>query len=175
MGMRYHIKADKHTSCEGRFPDELSFFFEQIGGYGEKSEVAQVAEVLNINLSAFQQYDHGTEDVDNSLQLWKEIGPFTELVINFLARLEASPGYYTQVKHNAQLKQQNEQLFTMGFSDNNKFLELIEEFESQPDYGYPSDYGYLSSGRILKDLRDLKNLLQCFRKNGASKIKLYYM
>jgi hypothetical protein len=175
MGMRYLIKPDKHTSCEGQFPLELSFFFEQMDGYGDKSEVAQVAALLNTDLSGFKRRHYGTSTVDEEVRMWEDVDSFTELISSFITKLILKPDYYKSVRYNVNQRKQDEQLVTLGISDSGKFLELLEEFQSLPDYGYPSDYGYLSSGRILKDLADLKNLLLCYKKNGVKKVKVYFM
>lgn len=173
--MRYLIKPDKHTNCEGHFPLELSFFFEQMNGYGDKSEVAQVAGLLNIDVSAFKQHQYGTSSVDEEVNMWEDVDAFTGQISSFITKLILEPDYFRSVRYNVNQRKQDEQLVTLGISDSGKFLELLEEFQAQPDYGYPSDYGYLSSGRILKDLTDLKNLLVCYKKNGVKKVKVYFM
>ncbi len=61
MGMSYFIVPNSKTSCEGGFPDGLSFFFEQLEGYYETSEVSQVSEILDIDLSLFQNIDYALE------------------------------------------------------------------------------------------------------------------
>ena len=55
-------------------------------------------------------------------------------------------------------------------------IEIIKqkEYENHPMYGYPNDNKYLSSKAILKDLETLKNILKCYKKSGATKIKLNY-
>ncbi len=173
--MRYLIKPDKHTSCEGQFPYELSFFFEQMSGYGTKSEASQLSELFDMDFSVFDRSPQGIESIEEEVNMWKDITEFTDLVSTFLTKLILKPEYHLYIRHNENQRRQDEQLVTLGIKDSTKFLELLEQFQAEPDYGYPSDYGYLSSGRIIKDLSDLKNLLQCYKKNGAKKVKLYFM
>lgn len=175
MGMRYLIKPDKHTSCEGQFPYELSFFFEQINGYGTKSEASQLSQLFNLDLSVFERAQTAIESIDEEINMWKDIEGFTNLVSSFLTCLILQPDYYKNIRHNQNQRRQDEQLVTIGINDSGKFLALLEQFQAEPDYGYPSDYGYLSSGRVLNDLSDLKNLLHCYKKNGVKKVKLYFM
>lgn len=175
MGMRYLLKPDKHTSCEGQFPYELSFFFEQMSGYGNKSEAIQVSELLDIDFSVFEGAQKAIESIEEEINMWKDIEDFTDLVTTLLTKLILKPDYHTYIRHNENQRRQDEQLVTLGIKDSSKFLELLEKFQAEPDYGYPSDYGYLSSGRIMKDLSDLKNLLHCYKKNGVKKVKLYFM
>ncbi|WP_347050608.1 hypothetical protein [Flavobacterium olei] len=49
-----------------------------------------------------------------------------------------------------------------------------QEYENNPMYGYRYDKKYLSSGALVEDLEILKNILKCYKKNGATKIKLSY-
>lgn len=62
MGMNYYIVPNKQTNCENNFGNGLSFFFEQIGGYGEAAEVEQVSKILSIDLSVFQDVEYDPED-----------------------------------------------------------------------------------------------------------------
>ncbi|HEX8506108.1 MAG TPA: hypothetical protein VF630_12135, partial [Hymenobacter sp.] len=69
--MDYYIIPEEETACEDSFPDGLSFFFEQVGGYGEAAEVEQVSRILQIDLSVFQETslneDAGFEDEDGAM------------------------------------------------------------------------------------------------------------
>jgi hypothetical protein len=44
-----------------------------------------------------------------------------------------------------------------------------QEYENHPMYGYPYDNKYLSTKAIVEDLEALKNILKCYKKNGATK------
>lgn len=127
-----------------KLSEKLSFFFEQIGGYGDKSEVAQVSAILAIDLSVFQDYDYGTEDLIEEKTYWKDINTFINTVEALITKIQITPNYYTHVQHNL-------------------------------NYFYPADSGYLSSGQIVKDLKILRQILDCYQTNGVTKIKLMYM
>lgn len=142
MGMDYYISANIETDCSDNFPSGLSFFFEQVGGYGEKSMVSQVEQILDIDLSTFQKCDF-MENEESDSTYWKDINEFESLIDLFLNKIDSSPQYYKEVKFH-------------------------------PMYGYPNDHGYLSEGRIVDELKELKSLLTCYRKAGATKIKLNY-
>ncbi|MFD2161500.1 hypothetical protein ACFSJU_03795 [Paradesertivirga mongoliensis] len=97
--MYYSIEANVKTSCEGQFPEGLSHFFEQIGGYGDKSMASQVEKVLKIDLSLFQHYDF----VDNpkpSSAYWLEIRKMQGLLSSLKSKIRANPNYHKHVKYN---------------------------------------------------------------------------
>jgi len=170
MGMDYYITANVKTECKDDFPNGLSFFFEQIGGYGEKSMVSQVEQILDIDLSTFQSYDF-MENEESDSTYWKDIKEFEEIVDLFLKKIELEPDYYKKVKYNPIVP-------VYGFStDSTKMAEMKktqEEYENHPMYGYPNDHGFLSEEIIIKELNELKSLLNCYRKAGATMIKLNY-
>ena len=46
MGMSYEIIPNKQAECLNDLSEELSFFFEQVGGYGQTAEVEQISKIL---------------------------------------------------------------------------------------------------------------------------------
>ena len=56
--MSYNLIPNKESKCENDFPGGLSFFFEQVEGYGETAEVEQVSRLLDIDLRIFQDIDY---------------------------------------------------------------------------------------------------------------------
>jgi hypothetical protein len=176
MGMSYFIIPNKKTSCNDYFPDGLSFFFEQIGGYDDKAEVAQVSEILHIDLSVFQDVEYNPEDQTEADKHWHDIEPFAAIVDSFTAKIKAQPDYYKKVIHNPNAKQQRAELSRLSsMRDTAGYTQLSATFEQQPYYYYPPDYGYLSESRILTDLDALRQILACYKKNGVTKIRLEYM
>lgn len=171
MGMDYTIFADKETQCEDDFPDDLSFFFEQYGGYEEYSEVGQVSTLLKIDLSCFQNYDYGTEDASEEKQYWQDIGLFTAKVVELIRKIEQNPDYYKAVKHGQRSSASWKQVVqAIQQGDQAKYKEIATNQANL----YPPDHGYLSSGRLKEDLQRLKAILDCFKKAGVKKIKLMY-
>lgn len=170
IGMDYSIEANVKTNCQDNFPSGLSFFFEQVGGYGDKSMVSQVERILNIDLSTFQEYDF-IDNEESSEKYWKNITKFESLIDKFISKIKANPKYYQKIKYNP-IK------LGVDFSSDPNEMKKIEqnqkEYENHPMYGYPNDNKYLSSKAILKDLETLKNILKCYKKSGATKIKLNY-
>ena len=101
MGLSYFIVPDKKVSCEDRFPEGLSLFFQQIGGYHGNSEVSQVSKILDIDLNAFQNCDQDFE-IRNTAEekpFWQNIDSFSRLIDDFLAKIAESPDYYKFVRH----------------------------------------------------------------------------
>lgn len=168
--MDYYITANIETECKDDFPSGLSFFFEQVGGSGEKSMVSQVEQILDIDLSTFQSYDF-MENEESDSTYWKNINEFEAIIDLFLKEIDSDFDYYKKVKYHPIVP-------VYGFStDSTEMAEMKktqEEYENHPMYGYPNDHGFLSEGKIIKELKELKSLLTCYRKGGATMIKLNY-
>jgi hypothetical protein len=171
MGMDYSIYADRDTKCEDDFPEGLSFFFEQYGGYVEYSEVGQVSALLKINLSGFQHYDYGADDEQEEKQYWQDIGAFRAKVSEFIHKIEQKPDYYKAVKHGQHPSASWKQMVQAMQEGDEAIYNEVATSEANL---YPPDYEYLSSGSLKKDLLRLKGILECFKKAGVQKIKLMY-
>jgi hypothetical protein len=187
MGMDYYIIPENETHCEDSFPDGLSFFFEQVGGYGESAEVEQVSRILQIDLSVFQETslneEAGFEDEDGAVyegneaqDIWHDTSAVAAIVDAFLAKIEAFPDYHEQVLHNPNPKQDDDLLMQiLALSDKSEMVRQFEALENQPLFSYPPDYGYLSQGKIVEDLKTLRQTLACYKSNGVIQFKLLYM
>lgn len=190
MGMDYYIIPESEVNCQHEFPESLSFFFEQVGGYEEYAEVSQVSRILQIDLSVFQEIsydddenyggpveeDEEEESPDDSPTIWHDTATVVLVIDSLLAKITAFPDYYKQVLHNPTRKQDLNTLFQVTASGNEeKIKQGLEELESKPLFGYPSDYGYLSKGELVEDLKILRKTLMCYEDNGVSRFKLMYM
>ena len=176
MGMSYDIIPNKETKCANDFGNGLSFFFEQVGGYGETAEVEQVSQILKIDLSIFQDIDYNYDDKNNITEHWHDIDSLVFIVDTFINKITTHPDYYKQVLHNPidRNKQLDEESKLWEIQDTTLRNQKIEEIHKQPFYYYPNDYGYLSKGRLLKDLQILKKTLECYKKNGVTKVRFEY-
>jgi len=175
MGLHYSIYPNKKTNCENNFSNGLSFFFEQVGGYGETAEVEQVSKILNIDLFAFQDVEYDAENPKDVEKSWKNIDSFSAIVDTFITRIENNPDYYKKVVHNPDKeKQDDKHAEILQIKDTAMALKFMEDLQKEPLYMYPPDYGYLSEGRLLKDLKILKKTLNCFKQDGVTKIRLEY-
>ncbi|HET9505395.1 MAG TPA: hypothetical protein VFO93_17760 [Hymenobacter sp.] len=173
--MDYYIMPGGEAHCENEFPESLSFFFEQVGGYDDYAEVSQVSQILRIDLSVFQeisydedeQYyspneeDEEVEDSEDSPAIWHDTDKVIILINSLLDKIAAFPDYYKQVIHGPARQQD------AGLSLQITPTKLLP--------GYPPDYGYLSKGEIVEDLKTLRKTLTCYEENGVRKFKLMYM
>ncbi len=175
-GMTYEIIPNKQTKCANDFGDGLSFFFEQVGGYGETAEVEQVSQVLKIDLSVFQDVDYNYNDKNDVSKHWHEIKSLSSLVDKFINKINGYPNYYKQIHHNPadRNKQIEEETRLWQITNSLERDKKLEALHKQPFYYYPSDYGYLSEGRLLADLHTLKKTLDCYKKNGVTKVRFEY-
>lgn len=170
IGMHYSIEADIKTNCQDNFPTGLSFFFEQIGGFGDNSMVSQTERILDIDLSTFQEYDF-IDNEESSEKYWKDITQFEFVIDEFISKMKANPTYHEKIKYNPI---ELGPAFSTDSNEMKKIEQKREEYENHPMYGYPNDNKYLSSNAILNDLETLKKILKCYKKSGATKIKLSY-
>ncbi|OON69226.1 hypothetical protein B0919_07950 [Hymenobacter sp. CRA2] len=173
--MNYFIQPDRELDCPNDFPEGLSYFFEQVGGYGEGSEVAQVSGLLGLDLSAFQHY--GYFDDEDEPQFWQDLGGFIALVDAFLRRLAEEPHYYRAINHRTPTNWEatTEQLeATLLSPDTSMAYDLLAQLPKMPQNPYPEDRGYLSSGQLGQDLQTLRQTLACYQQYGAQKIMLIY-
>ena len=189
MGMDYYIIPEVEVNCEHEFPEGLSFFFEQVGGYEEYAEVSQVSKILQIDLSVFQEisyddeeehsasFDEEEEAADNSSStIWHSTVTVILLIDDLLAKIAAFPDYHKQVLHNPTRRSALESLLQVATAkDEESLKQKLEEVESSRHFAYPPDYGYLSEGRIVEDLKTLRKTLACYEGSGASRFKLIYM
>jgi hypothetical protein len=188
MGMDYYIIPEIETACQNDFPENLSFFFEQVGGYGEYAEVSQVSRILQVDLSVFQEisYDDGEyyggpideeEEAPEDLPvIWHDTITVVQIIDNLLAKIAAFPDYHKQVLHNPNRKQGLNSLFRITASGNEQeIMQGLEALESKPFFSYPADHGYLSGGEIVEDLNALRKTLMCYEGNGVSRFKFMYM
>ncbi len=170
MSMNYIIEPDIETTCHERFPSGLSHFFEQVGAYDDQSEVRQVEKILDIDLSAFQQYDY-IDDNGVLTHHWKGIKKLDRLLSGLLLKIQANPNYYQQVKYNPIVA-------VYGFSSDPAEMAAMEvtqqAHQNHPMFGYPNDHGYLEHSGLVKDVKALKALLHCYQKAGATKVALSY-
>ena len=142
------FKEDFEEDLQGFFPDSLTYFFEQYGGYEENSMVSQVEKILDIDLSLFQNTWHPEmeydEDIDaESHEFWIAISEIKNCVTLFLQKIAANPTYYNQVNY-------------------------IGEY-------FPDDHGYLSSNQLNRDLDWMLATLNQLEKEEAKKIRFVYM
>ena len=177
MGMNYEIIPNKQIKCSNDFGNGLSFFFEQVEGYGETAEVEQVSKILQVDLSIFQDVDYNYDDTTDVIKHWHALDSLIIIVDTLLDKIAAQPEYYKQVHHNPidRNKQVDEESNLWKLTDSVERDKKIEGLRKQHFYYYPNDRGYLSKGRLIKDLQILKRTLNCYKKSGVTKIRFEYV
>lgn len=172
----FYIYANKGTSCGDDLGYGLSRFFDEVDGYGKTAEVEQVGRVLNIDLSIFRDIDYDMEDSAAIEKHWHSIDSFLVIVDMFLVKIHMQPDYYKKVVYNPDFKrQQDEYIVINNLTDTVMQRERRRQLESAPFYYYPPDRGYLSNNGLTRGLNELKQRLCCFKKGGATKVRMVYM
>lgn len=97
MSMCYFIESDIETDFDDDFPESLTYFFEQYGGYEENSMVSQVEKILDIDLSLFQNTWH--PEMEEEDEYWISLIEVKNRVTFFSQKITANPTYYNQVKY----------------------------------------------------------------------------
>lgn len=193
MGMDYYIENDKEYNSDTSFPEELSYLFEQIGGYGEWSVVSQVEKLLRIDLSIFQlTYNPQMEldDVNNynraeEVDYWIENKVLLAKVIEFIEKAEAGKGYFASVVLAKQIdsiekKMNDSKLKSMSYDEIMEYMriaheEMIEYQTNNSESKFPPDNGMLDEHIILNGFMTLKKILAEFHENTVNKVRLIYM
>lgn len=145
-------------------------FFEQWGGYDDKSEVAQVERILDINLTVFKEYDY-PDTTGKITRHWKSIKTLDNLLAKLLLKIKANPQYYKQVIHNPVSM---EYYLPIDSAEEARMEERQRAHNQNQLSNYPDDFGYLKSARFQNDIKALRALLYCYRRAGATKISISY-
>lgn len=95
MSMDYYLYSDLATDTDHDFPSGLSYFFEQLGGYGVQSMVAQTSKLLKIDLGLFQKVSHPEEP---GLDIIHPIEAIQKVVTAFIARVHANPNFIEKIR-----------------------------------------------------------------------------
>jgi hypothetical protein len=176
--MSYFIVPNSETSCEGDFPDGLSFFFEQLEGYYETSEVSQVSELLEIDLSLFQEMDYALEvrNTPDEAPFWQNIDSVVLTVNTLINKIAENPDYYLFVRHITDKQKPDRQiLLSANIKNKARAFDWFEKsYEQEPEM-FPPNTGFLKNNEITTELKGLGALLDCYKKSGADKIKLVYL
>lgn len=177
MGMYYSIELKNDDTSEYiKFPNVLSYFFEQVGGYGEKSIVSQVEKILNIDLSIFQktynpemdlEFDEEPEALKNDIyseELWIDIDSLLQKLNEFLNKIENNKNCFSQVILNP-------------IDDTNKIMNmdydtLILYQEENPLTLYPIDNGIVTEMKLRESVTELIKTLKELK--TEDKIRLVY-
>lgn len=93
MGMDYYLYSDLGSYPDHGFPEKLSYFFEQLGGYGERSLVAQTEKLLNIDLGLFQKTSH-----PEGGSTFIALAVLQKLVAELIEKVRANPGFIKQLR-----------------------------------------------------------------------------
>ena len=130
MSMNYFIYSDIELEdkydeeirklCE--FPDGLSFFFEQVGGYDDFAEVSQVSRLLNIDLELFQKIDF--PDNPDTHETWQSLEFIIAKLTEFKQAILQNPRYFEQVLHGGDLHPPD-----YGYLSQDRISKDIEELE----------------------------------------------
>jgi len=175
MGMDYYIENDLDDNRETRFPENLSYFFEQVGGYGETSIVSQVEKILNIDLYIFQKTkpleiefeDFGDVTENNPNDYWVECKLLWEKVNEFIEKARKHKGYFSKVLFNKE--HDLNKMFKMPYE------ELIAYQSEHPLSLFPPSDGIINESDLLKGFEILRDILLQYQSKGVEKVRLVYM
>ena len=180
MGSHYIIEL-KNNQENGYvdFPYPLSYFFEQIGGYDDKSIVSQIEKILDIDFSIFQKtynpemgFDEeleefegfDVEDVEN--EMWVDIDELINKLIEFKNKTEENKNYFSKVVFNPK----DERNIYQDFN----FDKIAKYQQENPLSLYPVDNGIISEKVLENSINELLNSLKEIKKNGETEIRLIF-
>lgn len=158
MGMYYGIETKNGNGMEfDVFPSTLSYLFEQVGAYGDKSIVCQLEKLLNVDLSLFQNTFNPEMDFEEEFDtddLWISIIEVANKLLEFKTKAEANKNYFSNIVLNS--------------ND-------VERDESNPMFYYPLANEFISETFINNSITELLTYLENLKNKGETEIRLVYV
>lgn len=159
MGMDYGIETKNGDGMKfDVFPSTLSYLFEQVGAYGEKSIVCQMEKLLNIDLSLFQNTYNPEMDFEEEFDtddLWVSINELINKLLEFNTKAGANKNYFSKLVLNP--------------NENGTFD------ESNPLYYYPLASKFISENAINNTMIELLSYFEVLKSKGETEIRLVYV
>ena len=179
MGMYYIIELKNNEDIEYiDFPYPLSYFFEQIGGYDDKSIVSQIEKIINIDLSIFQktynsdmEFEEGFENLETEHEdneFWIKIEELINKLEEFKDKIERNKNYFTKVVLNPK---DDRNVYQDFYFDYEKMIKYQQE---NPLSLYPTDNGIITEKVLENSVNELLNTLKEIKSNGETEIRLIY-
>ncbi|NML68946.1 hypothetical protein HHL23_03940 [Chryseobacterium sp. RP-3-3] len=180
MGMDYYIEPKSENEYEDYldFPNTLSYFFEQFGGYDEKSIVSQIESILNIDLSIFQkvynpemefdfeEYDHDEND-HNPDDFWVNTDDLIKKLEEFKEKIQSNTKYFSQIIFNPD--DDDSKMSKMDIED------IIRYQKENPLTAYPRNNGILTEESLSSSISELIDTLKNLRSQNIEQVRLNYM
>ncbi len=158
MGMDYGLETKNGDGIDfDVFPAALSYLFEQVGAYGDKSIVCQLEKILNIDLRLFQNTYNPEMDFEEEFDtddLWVTIDVVINKLLEFNSKAEANKNYYSKLILNP--------------NKNGTFD------ESNPMFYYPLENEFISENIINNSITELLTYLENLKNKGETEIRLVY-
>lgn len=169
--MNFYLYSDVDPGEGTVFPPGLSQFYEQYKGFGNESEVAQVSELLKIDLTPFQKYNVAAEEV-----IWHDIDALIALNQLLRQKVQATPDLYARMKYCGPTESAlRAELMKAAISgDKKKMEEIVKRFQNTPDSAYPPDVEFIKRGFLLRDILELDKILLAIKKKGGTRINIVY-
>lgn len=180
MGMDYYIEPKSENEFEDYldFPETLSYFFEQFGGYDEKSIVSQIEKILDFDLSIFQKTynpdmefdfeEDESDDNDNSPDdFWIETNDLIKKLEEFREKIKINTNYFSQIIFNPD----NDESKTTGMD----IKDLIRYQEENPLTAYPVNNRIVTEENLSSSISELIKTLEDLKSQNIKQIRLNYM
>lgn len=165
--MNYLIELDNNYQDKKSFPDILSYFFEQAGGYGDASVVCQIEKILNIDLSIFQRIYYIESEVGTvAPDMWIELSDLISIVDLWIEQMNSNPYYFTKVIFND--VDINNLINVMSVEELTRYIS--ENLLSK----YPYNNGLLNEKVLKKAVSEFRISLSDFQKQQVHKIRFLY-
>lgn len=165
------------------FPDTLSYFFEQIGGYGEKSIVSQLEKILNIDLSIFQKTYNPEMEMDfeefeselpdeyknnefNPDDYWIAVDSLIEKLNELKQGIENNNQYFSEIIFNP--KDRTNRILKMDI------LDMIRSQEENALSLYPVNNGIITDESLKSSISELVKTLENLKNENIEQIRLNY-
>ncbi|WP_375561061.1 hypothetical protein ACE193_00480 [Bernardetia sp. OM2101] len=168
MGMYYSIEVKNNNELGYiDFPESLSYFFEQVDAYEQKSISHQIEKILNIDLSLFQKtYHPEMESNERTNDFWIDIEELLNKLMEFKSKMKTNKSYFSKVLLNPK-------------DDREKYINLSSEKivnyqKENPLSLYPINNGIITEEILMDSIIKLIMTLKKLKDKGEKKIRLVY-
>lgn len=193
MGMYYSIepKTEDEYAEYADFPEMLSYFFEQIGGYGDTSVVSQLEKILNIDLTIFQKTYHPEMEMDfeefdsefldeykntefNPDDYWISIDVLIEKLNEFKQKIDDNSQYFSEIIFSP--KDETDIILKMAIPDwfQKAISDTLNNQEDNPLAMYPENNGIITDKILKSSISELIETLKNLKKENIEEVRLHY-
>lgn len=144
MGMYYvFINNSEKYDLEDYFPDDLGWFCERAGAWGEDSELHQMEKILELNLTLLDHTRYSWEYEDSPGTIKSNTSEFRELIELIKTKIVSFPNYHQHITYQNHRSDICKDYLTSNdiINDLNSLLEVMDIYDQNGIKDFELSYG----------------------------------